>query len=392
MRSPIKVLLPTGTRADFPRIEPVIESLINRVGVDLLIAVTGLHVLESHGYTADYLEAKYSDHVCKFAMFDNPPDDSPEGVVRAFSRCVQNFAEIVSSFAPDVCLITVDRVETLAFASVCSLMNVPILHVQGGERSGTIDENIRHAVTKLAHIHCAANMDAANRIIQMGENPSNVFDTGCPYSQKLIAARSLDQKQRSVVVDEFLSSMEIARPFSIFCMHPVTTDKDNFGVGNLDIEAIIERMERFGDVIAISPNSDLGFSKILSSISDGRSHTVVVKNINPEIYLSLLGSAQLLVGNSSSGIREACYFGLKVVNIGSRQRGRLAGANVKDVTAQTSEVIRAIDAWMLQTDPLHYADLYGDANGANKIADILVGTDWHSIDLAKEFCDLEEFE
>lgn len=390
MNRRLRILLPTGTRADFPRIEPVINLLAKDKTLELLIAVTGLHLLDSHGKTIEYFEKTYGSKVVTFPMFQDPPDDTPRGVCSAFSRCTEHFSVVVEKFKPDVCLITVDRVETLAFASVSALMNIPVLHVQGGEVSGTVDENIRHAVSKLAHVHSVANKDAARRLIQMGESSERIFVTGCPYSEILIGVQKQKPATRSEIISKVLGEINLSTPYSIFCMHPVTTDKNDFGIAELDVPRVIEHLAKYGSVIVLTPNTDLGFSRIFSMLEDrSGSRIKVLKNIDPESYLPVLASATLLVGNSSSGIREAGYFGLPVIDIGSRQKGRLIGSNVVRVPAVTKDVFEAIDRIINEELSFEPEFLYGELGGAEKIVKIIKHTPWKQIPLAKTFIDID---
>ena len=182
-----------------------------------------------------------------------------------------------------------------------------------------------------------ANDDARKRVIQMGESEERVFDTGCPYSKMLIEIAGADSRSR--IIDKFLSDNGISRPYSIFCHHPVTTDSNQHGYGEIDLPKLIAALHEQGNVLVL-PNSDLGFSHFenaLSSLADAK----LFRNINPDIYLPLLCEAHALVGNSSSGIREACYFGTPVI-IGNHQQGRLAGANVVHCAADTASILEAI--------------------------------------------------
>lgn len=381
-----KVLIPTGTRADFPRIEPVVELLLKNPQVQVLIAATGSHLLQSHGFTLRYLQEKYPNNLVYFSMFEDPPNDTTLGVANAFARCSSAFAAIVNEFAPDVCLVTVDRIETLAFASICALMNCPILHIQGGEISGTIDENIRHAVSKLAQAHCVANADAHRRLIQMGEAPSVVHNTGCPYSQKLISVRN--HPQSATVAHEFLKNNNISKNFVIFCYHPVTTDGNHYGYGDIDFQLVIAEILQKYDVLVLTPNSDLGSSYFDRSLKETKSLRFF-KNIAPDIYLPLLSQARALIGNSSSGIREASYFGVPVLNIGSRQAGRLHGDNVIHCMSSTREIIKGLNQLFLGPYRYENQDLYGDEAGAEKIVDVISKTNWSDLSLSKTFCNLK---
>lgn len=386
IKKKIKVLIPTGTRADFPRIEPLVELIYLDKNFELLIACTGSHLLDSYGLTYNYLKKKYNKNIAKFKMFEDPPDDTQLGIAKSFSNCCNGFSKILKKFNPDLCIITVDRIETLAFASICSIMNYPILHIQGGELSGTIDENIRHAVSKLSHVHSTANEDARLRVIQMGESKNKVFNTGCPYSKKLIEV-SKESKKNTKIVQSFLGKHNISQNFSIFCYHPVTTDKKNYGYNNLNLKNIFKFILKYTDIILIHPNSDLGYSIFLKkTFSDNR--IKFFKNIEPNIFLPLLSLSKCLIGNSSSGIREASYFGTPVLNIGNRQKGRLSGSNVINCKPKNTDIINSLKVIFSNYKRYKKERLYGDKNAANRIISIIKNINWNNIELSKNFIDV----
>lgn len=169
----------TATRADYPRIKSVLFEIKKRKNLELKLIVTGTHLLRDFGYTVKEIESDGFDASLRFEIYSN--DDTPYGMAKAGARCSEGTAEILKKTKPDICLLTVDRIETLAAAQSAAYMNIPIAHVQGGEVTGTIDESIRHAVTKLSHIHFPATDEAAERLIKLGELPENVHNFGCPY-------------------------------------------------------------------------------------------------------------------------------------------------------------------------------------------------------------------
>ena len=179
-----KIACITGTRADYPRVRSVLKEINSRQTLELDIIVTGSHLLQDYGYSAqEIIDDGFS--ISKEVEMFIGDFDTPLGMAQASARCTSGVAQVLSEINPDLVLLTVDRVETLASATAASLMNFPIAHIQGGEVTGTIDESIRHAVTKLSHIHFPATFDAAQRIINMGENKEYVFNTGCPYIDEI---------------------------------------------------------------------------------------------------------------------------------------------------------------------------------------------------------------
>ena len=188
-----KIACVTGTRADYPRVRSVLKEIDSRKDLELDIIVTGSHLLKDYGYSAQEIVDDGFTISKKVEIFQGD-FDTPLGMAQASARCTDGIAKALSEINPDIVLITVDRVETLASTTAASLMNFPIAHIQGGEVTGTIDESIRHAVTKLSHIHFPATEDAAQRIINLGENKRYVFNTGCPYIDEIIKLSPVDKK------------------------------------------------------------------------------------------------------------------------------------------------------------------------------------------------------
>ena len=180
MRKKIKIMAFTGTRADYPRVKKVLEKIKLNKKFELKIVVSGTHVLKEYGNTYKEIIKDGFKIYKKFNIYESNYD-TLYGATKAISNCTKGFAKILRDYNPDVVLITVDRIETLGATIPASIMNFPIAHIQGGEVTGTIDENIRHAVTKLSHIHLVANDDAKKRIIKLGEHKKYVFNVGCPY-------------------------------------------------------------------------------------------------------------------------------------------------------------------------------------------------------------------
>ena len=225
----------TGTRADYPRVKSVLREISSRPNLELKLIVTGMHLLKKFGYTIEEIEQDGFYIAEKINMYSD--DDSPYGMAKAAARCIDGIADALNKIKPDIFLITVDRVETLAAAQAAALMNIPIAHIQGGEVTGTIDESIRHAVTKLSHIHFPATSDAAERIIKMGEDPNNVHTVGCPY---LDIIRTLKYRTKEELAVDYGFNPEL--PLIIFSQHPVTTE---YGHALEQISTSIEALNKF---------------------------------------------------------------------------------------------------------------------------------------------------
>lgn len=247
-----------------------------------------------------------------------------------------------------------DRFETLAVAQTAALMGFRIAHIQGGEITGTIDESVRHAVTKLSHYHFVSNLDAKKRVIAMGEDPAWVFNFGCPSVDLLM--RTAEPRQ-------------IEEPYILVIMHPVTTELNNYHNTHAVLEALTPFEDRY-NVVIIEPNHDRGWADVNHALMM-RTGGVLLGSVTAPVFHSLLRYCSVLVGNSSAGIREAGCVGVPVVNIGSRQNGRMKGKNVISVVGPqgiTQAVSQQIEHGSYEPEWI-----YGRGNAGRKIAEVLEG-------------------
>jgi UDP-N-acetylglucosamine 2-epimerase (non-hydrolysing)/GDP/UDP-N,N'-diacetylbacillosamine 2-epimerase (hydrolysing) len=362
-----KITCITGTRADYPRVKSVLREIIDRQNLDLKLIVTGSHLLEEYGYSAQEIIDDGFKIDKKVPMFTGNYN-SLVGMAKAAAKCTQGVAEALQELKPDLVLLTVDRVETMAAAVAVSLMNFPIAHIQGGEVTGTIDESIRHAVTKLSHIHFPATKDAAERIIRMGEDPEKVFQVGCPYIDII---NSVQKKSKDELSKKYGFSVE--KPLIIFAQHPVTTE---YGSSSDQIRITLNSLKIFSDcqILAFSSNTDAGGREIVSAVEKEKNF-IHISNMLSSDFLSLMACADVMVGNSSAAIREAPSFHLPAVNIGTRQQGRLRAENVIDVDHNVDAITRAIDKALNNKQFLkvvkNITNPYGDGKSAQSIVDIL---------------------
>ena len=300
----------TGTRADYPRVKSVLQEICCRRNLELKLIVTGMHLVREFGYTVREIEKDGFDITARIPMYTG--DDSLYGMAKAAARCANGIADAVNDIEPDIFLLTVDRVETLATAQSVALMNIPIAHIQGGEVTGTVDESIRHAVTKLSHIHFTATSNDAKRIMKMGENPRYIYSVGCPYID--IIKRTQYRTKEALSLDY---GFDAKKPLVLFTQHPVTTE---YGQGANQMLETIKALQNFADleIVAPYPNADAGGREIIDTMKR-HSHFHVFPNIKDTDYLSLMKNAAFMIGNSSAGIREAPSFRLPVINIGNRR-------------------------------------------------------------------------
>lgn len=299
-------------------------------------------------------------------MYSKNEKDSGADMSRALGKVLIGITDTLEKIKPDILLVGFDLGAHLAGAIAGAHMNIPVAHIQGGEVTGSIDESLRHAITKFSHIHFPSNQDAADRLIKMGENPDFVFNAGCP---SLDVAFNAEMISKDILVKEF--DINTSKPLAVIIQHPVTTEVDKSTEQILTtIRAV---MELDLQTIMIYPNVDAGGRRIINEIK--KSDIRIIENLPFEKFLSLLSIADVLIGNSSSGIREAASFHLPVVNIGTRQQGRLRPENVVDVDYNKSQIINAIKKVLYDVEFKETVkkcrNPYGDGNSAKKIVKIL---------------------
>ena len=263
-------------------------------------------------------------------------------------RCVLN---------PDIILSGFDIAANFAVTIAGAHMNIPVAHIQGGEVTGTIDESIRHAMSKFAHYHFAANQDAKDRLIKLGEIPQHIFNVGCP---------SIDDILKVSDNPDILKKYDLGDNFYIVLQHPVTTEiKQSSNQILKTIDAVIESQI---EAIIVLPNNDAGFSKIMENIKNSK--LKFVETLSIDDYVNLLKRSSGLIGNSSSGIHETATFNIPTINIGSRQQGRLRSNNVIDVNYDKDEIINAINkSKVMKGKDFH--KIYGFGDSSEKIVKLL---------------------
>jgi UDP-N-acetylglucosamine 2-epimerase (hydrolysing) len=306
-----KIVFLTGTRADFGKQKSLIEITNASEKFDVHIYVTGMHLNEKYGFTVNevYRSGVNRNNVFCFKNEHFSMD-------RILAKTILNFSNFINKVKPDLIVVHGDRVEALSGAIVGSLNNILVAHIEGGERSGTVDEIIRHSVSKMSHIHFVSNEEAKSRLIQMGENDESIFIIGSPDID-LVESDELPSLQ--TVKDIYAIDFE---KYSILLFHPVTTEYDSFKkYANNIVNSALKTNDNF---VVIFPNNDNGSEFILSAYETlkNNSNFQIFPSIRFEFFLVLLKNSQYILGNSSAGIVEAPYYGVPTVNIGSRQNGR----------------------------------------------------------------------
>jgi UDP-hydrolysing UDP-N-acetyl-D-glucosamine 2-epimerase len=275
---------------------------------------------------------------------------------------------------PDVVITVGDRFETMATALAATYMNIPLAHTMGGEVSGNIDESIRHAVTKFAHVHFPASQGAAERIIRMGEEPESVHMVGCPRMDLVAEVLAQDGDGLSDLLRFGVGgSFDLDQPFLLVSQHPVTTE---YGDGERQISETLKAVQEVGlPAIVLWPNADAGAEHIARGIRKFREHEDdsklhFFKNLPTDDYIKLMRKTSCIVGNSSSAIREGSFIGMPAVNIGPRQEGRDRGSNVMDVDYDRGQIADAIRA-QVANGRYEHEPIYGEGKAGEKIAAIL---------------------
>jgi len=302
--------------------------------------------------------------------------ETPMTMAKSTGLGLLELPTVLDHLSPDVVVTVGDRFETMATAIATAYMNIPLAHTMGGEISGTIDESIRHAISKLAHIHFPANQDAANRIIRMGEDPAAVHVVGCPRIDLVaeIAQENSRLPDRAWLEYEGVGGqINLDEPFLLVSQHPVTTE---YGQGEHQItETLMALQELKMPTIMLWPNVDAGSEDVSRGMRKFREHfehdTIrFYKNFSVETYVRLMKRCACKVGNSSAAIREGAFLGVPGVNIGTRQLGRERGLNITDVDPDRGQIV---DAIRMQVKHGHYPSepIYGDGKAGTRIAAIL---------------------
>jgi GDP/UDP-N,N'-diacetylbacillosamine 2-epimerase (hydrolysing) len=362
-----KILYISGTRADYGLMHSVLKKIDNNPNFELYIGATGMHLMQEFGKT---IQEIYKDGF-KIIEIDTVYEHDDRASMAVFiGNFIRDSTTLVKNLNPDMILVLGDRAEMLGGAIVGTYLNIPIIHIHGGEISSTVDEHIRHAITKLAHVHLAATQKSADRIIKMGENPKNVYLVGAPGLDEIVNGEFTSSK---ILAPKY--QLNLTAPLLLVIQHPVSAELDMAQAQMLEtISAIIE--EKYQTVI-IYPNADAGGRQMIKIIQSYETYPFIhaFKSIPHQDYLGLLKISSVLLGNSSSGIIEAASLHIPVINIGSRQHGREHTANVIDVNYNKDEIRKAI--YRALYDKRFLAEVkicgnpYGNGRASDKIIQVL---------------------
>lgn len=371
-----KVVFLTGTRADFGKIRSLLDVMEKSHHFEVHVFVTGMHMLRKYGLTSMEVENRGYKNIHKF--INQNYHDTMDSVL---GKTIGGLSDFVKEIEPDMIVVHGDRVEALAGAIVGSLNNILVAHIEGGEVSGTIDDLIRHSVSKLSHLHFVSNERAKQRLQQLGENQHNIYVIGSPDVDALF---SPDLPTLQQVKDWYGIAYE---DYAILLYHPVTTEVDDMARQiQCVIDAAIESMDNF---IVVYPNNDNGSQYILQEYKRIESNTLnfkVYPSMRFDYFLTLLKHAKYMIGNSSSALMEAPYYGVPAINIGTRQTDRANLASVINCAAQKDVISHAIETIKsLEADPIQH---FGTGDSCLKFLSILENPEIWNTHSQKKFVDM----
>lgn len=380
----------TGTRADYGLLSPLMRLIASAPDLDLRVVATCMHLSERYGMTVRLIEEDGFHVDARVEML--PENDTPLAVARATGMGTTRIAGVLDDLEPDLVVILGDRFEALAAATAAFLMRIPVAHVHGGEVTlGALDDGLRHAITKMSLLHFASTEEYAQRIVQMGEQPANVF---------MVGALGIDNVRSIATLDRSTLEAETGVPATanmiLATYHPVTLGEDgDSALEFAELLAALEDTDRF--VVFTCPNADAGNAAIHRMLDEWVAARPTARTafsaLGHQRYLSLASSADLVIGNSSSGIIEVPALGTPVVDIGSRQAGRVAPVAVVHSEPDRESIRHAIET---AVSPAHRAAMsssvnpYGDGHAAERIVQVLRESDISRAALRKGFHDLRK--
>ena len=369
-----RIVFLTGTRADFGKLKSLMSKIQADDEFELHIFVTGMHLLSKYGYTCKEVEKAGFRNIHKF--INQNASDSMDHIL---SKTISGLSDYVKETKPELLIVHGDRVEALAGAAVGALNNLLVGHIEGGEVSGTVDELIRHAVSKLSHIHFVSNESAKNRLIQLGERSESIHVIGSP---------DVDVMNSSTLppIDEVRKHYAFSfEHYGILIFHPVTTEIDDMP---RQIDTVVEQvLESKLNYIVIYPNNDIGTDIILSRYRklEGIESIRLYPSMRFESFLTVLKHADFIIGNSSAGVREAPHFGVPTINLGTRQNNRAKCSSILNAPVESFAIRQAlIEA---RGRERQVSSLFGNGGSDEKFYRIVKNPDFWKIPTQKTFVD-----
>jgi len=369
-----KICVVVGSRANYSSIKSAMGAIKAHPDLELQVVAGASALLDRYGSAYEVLEADgFKINARVYMLIEG---ENPVTMAKSTGLGLVELPTIFETLKPDVVITVGDRFETMSTAIAAAYMNIPLAHTMGGEVSGTIDESIRHAVTKLAHIHFPASKEAEERIIRLGEDPATVHMVGCP---RIDVVSEISQNGGREFNESWLERegvgghVKLDEPLLIVSQHPVTSE---FGEGEGQITETLMAIHQLNlPTIMLWPNADAGSEDVARGMRKFREHyhhdqIRFYKNFPVETFVRLMLRSTCLIGNSSAAIREGAFLGIPAVNVGTRQMGRESGSNVINVGYKCQEILDAVQSQMGNG---HYPSesIYGDGHAGVRIADIL---------------------
>ena len=371
-----KILFLTGTRADFGKQQSLIEATEKEGRYDVSIFITGMHMEPRYGSTVkEILKCNFKN---VYSFINQRQHDSMETIL---ANTVHGLGNYIYTLKPDMIVVHGDRIESLAGAIVGALNNLLVVHIEGGEVSGTIDESIRHSVSKLAHIHLVANKEAKRRLIQMGEKESSIYIIGSPDIDLMTSSNlpSLKSVKRDFDIP--------FNQYAIFMYHPVTSSLHSL-LDNIQevMKAIVASEKNF---VVVCPNNDPGSEIIMEEFEmlKENHHFRIFPSIRFKAFLVLLKNCEFIIGNSSAGVREAPFYAVPAINIGNRQNGRFSHKTIIDVPESKEKIISAIEK--VKYLKVGSSKHFGDGKSTKRFLEVLESDRVWEENIQKQFMDLK---
>uniref|UniRef100_A0AAY5F4N9 Bifunctional UDP-N-acetylglucosamine 2-epimerase/N-acetylmannosamine kinase n=1 Tax=Electrophorus electricus TaxID=8005 RepID=A0AAY5F4N9_ELEEL len=383
-RRKLRVCVATCNRADYSKLAPIMFGLKSQPELfELEVVVLGSHLIDDYGNTFRMIEQDEFDIGTKLHTIVRGEDEA--AMVESVGLALVKLPDMLQRLAPDVLIVHGDRFDALALATAAALMNIRILHLEGGEVSGTIDDSIRHAISKLAHYHAVCTRSAERHLIAMCEDHSRILLAGCPSYDKLLSAHKRDDY--ADIIKAWLGDSVKEQDYIVALQHPVTTDiKNSIKIYELMLDALMSFNKK---TLILFPNIDAGSKELVRVLRrkgvEQHPNFRAVKHVPFDQFIQLVAHAGCMVGNSSCGVREAGAFGTPVINLGTRQTGRETGENVlhvRDADTQ-NKIYHALELQFGKRYPC--SKIYGDGNAVPRILKFLQSIDM-SEPLQKTFC------
>ena len=349
-----KIAVFSSNRSDYNKLEQIIKIISESKKLELMLFVYGSHMLSEFGNTKDNIKYKINAYIST--------DTESGDMIKSFTNGMNEFSTILTEMKPDAIVLHGDRYDVLSVAMIALLLNIYIIHIEGGELSGSIDEKIRHSISKLANLHFVSNKQSYNVLVQMGENPENIKITGCPSMNKIMSIK----KDINILSDFNL----IEKDYIIMTYHPNPLDiKESTEQYNKLLDEIIKINKK---TFIFYPNIDTGCDDLVKILNSKKlnDNMFIIKDLTFDKYINLLYHCGIIVGNSSSIVREACIFGIPAILIGDRQRGRTISLN-------TSHIENIDDNFQVIFNNIYgvrFPPEYIYGNGNNKFIDVIKDT------------------